>query len=236
MPMQPCSYFHIPSLQNSNLIVTLKYFTFSCRCVFLPSLTLFGVLHSEIFRRGHLLSKLKQGVGWVNTQHSWLSGLTLNTCPMYNTYTHTRVQSSWVMGTRRCAHTVFILHCFLFECVLLTGLLMASLFPRLGAAQSDLIQVVPGGQEVPGAKRWVPELVLSAPPPPNHVDSFWQSFSWTWKCTHFKKYKLGFLWALPEEKFVIFTPMDDVSETAWQTHEHVMSFFLMQHMSTSAGL
>lgn len=44
------------------------------------------------------------------------------------------------MGTRWCARTVFILYGFLFECVLLTGLLMASSFP----AQGSVIRPYPG--------------------------------------------------------------------------------------------
>lgn len=56
------------------------------------------------------------------------------------------MQSVWVMGTRRCAHAVFILYGFLFERVLLTGLLAASPFPGR-AARPDLVQVAPGVSE-----------------------------------------------------------------------------------------
>ena len=53
------------------------------------------------------------------------------------------------MGTRQWAHTVFILYGFLFECVLLTGLLMASPFPGQGSA----IRPYPGHASRAGGTR-----------------------------------------------------------------------------------
>lgn len=64
-------------------------------------------------------------------------------------HTLIHIQSFWVMGTQWCAHTVFILYGFLFECVLLTGLLMTSSFPRQGSA----IRPYPGHARRPGATR-----------------------------------------------------------------------------------
>lgn len=66
-----------------------------------------------------------------------------------HTPTLIHIQSFWVMGTRRCAHTVFILYGFLFECVLLTGLLMA--FPFLG--QGSAIRPYPGHARRAGGTR-----------------------------------------------------------------------------------
>lgn len=58
------------------------------------------------------------------------------------------------MGTPRCAHAVFILYGFLFECVLLTGLLMASSFPGHGSA----IRPYPGhARRAGGSENKVPD-------------------------------------------------------------------------------
>ena len=76
---------------------------------------------------------------------------TEHTHPPTHTHTHTlaHIQSFWVMGTRRCAHAVFILYGFLFECVLLTGLLMASSFP----GQGSVIRPYPGHARRAGGTR-----------------------------------------------------------------------------------
>lgn len=65
------------------------------------------------------------------------------------TYAFIHIQSFWVMGTRRCAHTLFILYGFLFECVLLTGPLMASPFPGQGSP----IRPYPGHAKRAGGTR-----------------------------------------------------------------------------------
>lgn len=58
------------------------------------------------------------------------------------------------MGTQRCAHAVFILYGFLFECVLLTGLLMASSFP----GQGSVIRPYPGhARRAGGSENKVPD-------------------------------------------------------------------------------
>lgn len=74
----------------------------------------------------------RQGGGWVNTDTPGYLAETEHT--HRHTHTPIHIQSFWVMGTRWCARTVFILYGFLFECVLLTGLLMASSFPGQGSA------------------------------------------------------------------------------------------------------
>lgn len=84
------------------------------------------------------------GLGWVNTDTPGYLAETEHTYThtLSHIYTHTpiHIQSFWVMGTRWCARTVFILYGFLFECVLLTGLLMASSFP----GQGSVIRPYPG--------------------------------------------------------------------------------------------
>ncbi len=90
---------------------------------------------------------------------------TEHTHPYKHTLIH--IQSFWVMGTRRCAHALFILYSFLFECVLLTGLLMASLFPGQGSA----IRPYPGHAMRAGGTR-KNEVRVPLAPSPSRTPSF----------------------------------------------------------------
>lgn len=88
--------------------------------------------------------------------------------------THLHIQSFWVMGTRRRTHTVFILYGFLFECVLLTRLLMASPFPGQGSA----IRPYPGHARRAGSTR--KNEVSRRLCPPNGLP-FFQTSARNWK-------------------------------------------------------